>query len=389
MSHFDELWKARMILEDGTILRGTSFGADGEAQGEIVFNTVLTGYQEVLTDPSYHGQVVVMTYPLIGNYGINSDDGESPKPQSAGLIVREASRIVSNHRATESLPDYLKRHGIVALEGVDTRFITRRIRNQGAMKVFMTTETLSDDEMRARLQDVPDLVGEDYVSQVTCSESKEWSEGWHEEFRGAAPQETTPRRRVVTFDFGAKENIHRSLYEVGFDVVVVPASTTADEVRALEPDGIFLSNGPGDPRPLTGVIETIKSLMGELPIFGICLGHQLLSLANGAEVVKLKFGHHGGNHPVQNLDTMAVEITSQNHGFAVTPESIEAVGGRVTHINLNDQTVEGLEFTDLNAFSVQYHPEASPGPHDSIYLFERFRGMVEDAAGERAETTAG
>ncbi len=378
-----------MILEDGTILRATSFGADGEAQGEIVFNTVLTGYQEVLTDPSYHGQVVVMTYPLIGNYGINSEDNESIGPQSAGLLVREASRIVSNHRADESLPDYLKRHGIVALEGVDTRLITRRIRSHGAMKVYMTTETLSDDELRARLAAVPALVGKDYASEVTCKEPHPWTEGWHEEFREAAPKSVTPRRRVVTFDFGAKENIHRSLHEAGFDVVVVPAATSADEVRALQPDGVFLSNGPGDPRPLTGIIETIRSLLGDYPIFGICLGHQLLSLAKGAEVVKLKFGHHGGNHPVQNLDTMVVEITSQNHGFAVTPESIEAVGGRVTHVNLNDQTVEGLEFADLNAFSVQYHPEASPGPHDSIYLFERFRGLVEGVALERARTAAG
>lgn len=378
-----------MILEDGTILRATSFGAEGTTGGELVFNTVLSGYQEVITDPSYHGQVVVMTNPLIGNYGINSDDEESPSPQSAGLVVREASRIVSNYRSEESLNDYLKRHGIIALEGVDTRFLTRRIREHGAMKVFMASTALSDEDMRAGLAAVPDLVGEDYATKVTCDTSTHWTEGWHPDFRLAAPNEVTPRRRIVTFDFGAKANIHRSLYDVGFDVVVVPAATTAEEVLALEPDGVFLSNGPGDPRPLEGPVEMIRSLLGRLPIFGICLGHQLLALAKGAEVMKLKFGHHGGNHPVQNLETKAVEITSQNHGFAVTPESIEKVGGRVTHVNLNDQTVEGMEFKEDRAFSVQYHPEASPGPHDSLYLFEQFRELVEQSSASQTECEMG
>lgn len=372
-----------MILEDGTVLRATSFGAEGETGGEIVFNTVLSGYQEVITDPSYHGQVVVMTNPLIGNYGVNEEDEESDGPQCSGLVVREASRITSNHRSTESLPDYLKRHGVVALEGVDTRFLTQRIREHGAMKVFMTTATLSDDQLREKISEIEDLVGVDYASAVTCDEKSDWTEGWHKGFRPSPPNTPSVRRKIVTFDFGAKENIHRSLHDVGFDVVVVPASATADEVMQLSPDGVFLSNGPGDPRPLTGAIETIKSLLGRLPIFGICLGHQLLSLARGAEVIKLKFGHHGGNHPVQNLDTRAVEITSQNHGFAVTPESIERAGGRVTHINLNDQTVEGVEFAELKAFSVQYHPEASPGPHDSLYLFERFRVLVEESSESR------
>lgn len=379
MQNMAKLWRGRIILEDGTIWRATSFGAPGETGGELVFNTALSGYQEVLTDPSYRGQVVIMTYPMIGNYGTNAPDEESPKPQAAGFLVRECSRIASNFRATETLRNYLVRHGIVALEGVDTRALTARIRTKGAMKVFMSTEPLSDEELRKKLAKVDDLVGHDYVLEVTRGRTFAWGEGYGREI---APRlenfskDKAHRPHVVAFDYGAKANIFRSLREVGFDVTVVPANATAAQVLELKPDGVFLSNGPGDPRVLTYAVDAVKGLLGRVPIFGICLGHQLLGAAIDAEIVKLKFGHHGGNHPVQNLDTGRVEITSQNHGFAVTPESIRARGGRVTHISLNDRTVEGMELADRGAFSVQYHPEAAPGPHDSLYLFEKFARAV-------------
>lgn len=367
--------KARLILEDGSIWHGTSFGASGETAGELVFNTAMTGYQEVLTDPSYTGQVVLMTAPLIGNYGICGDDGESPRPTVEGFVVREASRIASNHRANTNIRDYLLQHGIVAIEGVDTRALTLRVREHGAMRVFMTTESLSDDELRARLAEVPDLVGADMVRRVSPQARSKWSRGYTERWRPAMRQ-PEKKLRVVAFDFGAKETIYRSLREVGCEVVIVPSRTTADEVLALEPDGVFLSNGPGDPRPLGSETESISQLVGRVPVFGICLGHQLLAQAVGAEIVKLKFGHHGCNHPVRDLETGKVEITSQNHGFAVTRESLEALGARVTHVNLNDDTVEGFELPDRRAFSVQYHPEAAPGPHDSLYLFERFCDLM-------------
>lgn len=378
------LWNARVILEDGTIWKATSFGASGEAGGEVVFNTALSGYQEVLTDPSYHGQVVVMTYPLIGNYGVNVEDEEAPAPCVAGFLVREASRIRSNYRSTEGLQEYLCRHGIVGLEGMDTRALTRRIREAGAMRIFMTTEPLDDETLKAKLAEVPDLVGRDMVQDVTVQESFNWSEGLDDTF---APKQVNGSvegdpPKVVAFHFGAKSTIFRSLRQVGFDVVVVPSVTTAEEVLAMNPDGVFLSNGPGDPRPLEYCAKTVGELLGKVPLFGICLGHQILAQAVGAEIVKLKFGHHGSNHPVMDLRTGKVEITAQNHGFAVTRESLEQIGARVSHVNLNDGTVEGMELPDKSAFSVQYHPEASPGPHDSSYLFQRFMALVQKGSFE-------
>ena len=380
MLDLSRLWRARIVLEDGSIWRATSFGADGECGGELVFNTALTGYQEILSDPSYHGQVVLMTYPLIGNYGVNAPDGESPRPQAAGFVVREASRLAANHRATETLRAWLLRHRIVALEGVDTRALTLRVRERGAMKVFMTTEPLADDVLLRKLAAVPDLVGADFVAAVTRGETFQWHEGFGEEIAPRAAFAGAPaggrRPRIVAYDYGAKANIFRSLRETGFDVVVVPAQTPAEAALDLAPDGVFLSNGPGDPRVLGYAVDAVKALLGRVPIFGICLGHQILGAAIGADVVKLKFGHHGGNHPVLDLGTGRVEVTSQNHGFSVTPESLARVGARVTHLSLNDRTVEGMEVPDRAAFSVQYHPEAAPGPHDSLHLFRRFMDLV-------------
>lgn len=386
-----KLWRARIILGDGSIWRATSFGAEGEAGGELVFNTALTGYQEVLTDPSYHGQVVVMTAPQIGNYGVNELDEESDGPQVAGFVVREASRIVSNCRATNDLRSYLRQHGVVALEGLDTRALTRRIRERGAMRVFMTTEPLSDAELNDRLAGVPELVGRDYVSAVTRKKPAHWTDGfapgWHPTGFRCDHSDASRRPRIVAFDFGAKRNIMRCLRESGFDVHVVPASTNATKVLGMSPDGIFLSNGPGDPRALTDIVENVRQLIGRLPMFGICLGHQIMALAMGAEIVKLKFGHHGSNHPVLDVDSGRVEITAQNHGFAVTSESLEAVGARVTHVNLNDQTVAGFELPGRRAFAVQFHPEAAPGPHDSLHLFARFRALVTSGASALESTS--
>ena len=383
------LGSARLILADGTIYRGASFGAPGETGGELVFNTALSGYQEVLTDPSYHGQVVCMTSPLIGNYGVTSEDAESDSLHLAGFVVREASRVTSNWRAQESLREYLGRHGIVALEGVDTRAVTRRVREHGSMRCFMTTEPLSDDELRVRLDDVDELVGKDSVSVVTRREVMSWTDGRDPSFVVEEPKienAAAARPKVVAFDFGAKHNIFRSLVDVGFDVDVVPAGTSARDVLARSPDAVFLSNGPGDPRVLEGPTRTIAELLGKIPIFGICLGHQILAQAIGAQTVKLEFGHHGINHPVLDLETGRVEITSQNHCYAVTRESLEAAGARVTHVSLNDDTIEGFALPDRQAFSVQYHPEAAPGPHDSFYLFERFRKLVVDHRRPSTET---
>lgn len=379
MNQLAKLWKARLILEDGSIWRATSFGADGETGGELVFNTAMTGYQEVLTDPSYRGQVVLMTYPLIGNYGVNVADEESAKPELAGFIVREASKLASNYRATETLRAYLTRRKIVALEGVDTRALVLRVREKGSMRCFMTTEPLADAELKKKIALVPDISNHDFVLDVTRAAPLRWKEGYGAEIapkferRGAR---TGKRPHVVAYDFGAKSNIFRSLTEVGFDVTVVPAATTAEAALDLKPDGIFLSNGPGDPRLSGYAVEATKKLLGRVPLFGICLGHQILGQAIGAEIVKLKFGHHGANHPVKNLKTGRVEITSQNHNYAVTDASLKRLGVTVTHVNLNDQTVEGMELPEKRAFSVQYHPEAAPGPHDSLYLFEDFYRLV-------------
>ncbi|MFT7618540.1 MAG: carbamoyl-phosphate synthase small subunit [Planctomycetota bacterium] len=379
MRDLSKLMQARIILEDGSIWHATSCGAQGEASGELVFNTALSGYQEVLTDPSYTGQVVVMTYPLIGNYGVNSEDSESDAASVSGFIVRECTEITSNYRSEESLRDYFQRQNVVALEGVDTRALTLRVREHGAMRCFLTSETLSDDELRQKLQDVPDLVGHDMVAGVTCAEAQEFNLGYPRGFEPPMPEGDSTPRRVVAFDFGAKTTIFRSLKSIGCEVIVVPASTSAEAVLAYKPDGVFLSNGPGDPRPLTGIVETVKGLLGKVPIFGICLGHQILALAVGATINKMKFGHHGSNHPVKDLDTGKVEVTAQNHGFETCADSLIKAGARVTHINLNDQTVEGFELAKLKAFSVQYHPEASPGPHDSLYLFRRFHALMASA----------
>lgn len=355
--------KAVLVLEEGSWFEGTSFGAEGEAAGEIVFNTSMTGYQEILTDPSYAGQIVAMTYPLIGNYGITSEDNESAKPFLSGFVVREAANIYSNWRADRSLDDFLKFHGVIGIQGIDTRALTRKIRELGSMKTVISTGDAGIKELVKRAKASPGLIGRDLVSEVAAAKPFILANG-------------KPGYRVVAFDYGIKQNILNLLLEYDFDVRVVPAGTGANAVMAHKPDGLFLSNGPGDPEALTDAVGTLRGLLGKLPVFGICLGHQLLGLALGAKTYKLKFGHHGANHPVKNLHTGKVEITSQNHGFAVDPLTIPA-GTEITHLNLNDQTIEGLSCHELSAFSVQYHPEAAPGPHDSRYLFADFAGMIE------------
>ncbi len=376
--------EARLVLEDGTIFEGTAFGALVESSGEAVFNTSLSGYQEVLTDPSYRGQIVVMTYPHIGNYGVNNEDGESPKPWLSGFVVRELSPVVSNWRATEDLGSWLARHGIPGIEGVDTRKLTRLLREKGAMTALLTTETLDPAELVRRVKKAPPLVGRDLVREVTRGERFEWTEKGDPMFApdlGVKPAETPPPH-VVAIDYGAKENIFRCLVDAGFRVSVLPSTTTSEEIMKLRPDGVFLSNGPGDPSVLHHEVATIRDILGKTPVFGICLGHQLIGQAIGAKTFKLKFGHHGGNQPVKNLKTGAIEITSQNHGFAVDPDSIPNGIAKVTHVNLNDMTCEGLELPTLKAFCVQYHPESAPGPHDSLYLFRQFRELVDAHRGD-------
>jgi len=368
--------EARLVLADGTVFRGRSFGATGEAGGEVVFNTCLSGYQEVITDPSYCGQIVAMTNPLIGNYGTNLDDEERSLPFLSGFVVRELSRVASNFRSDSDLHGYLERNNVVAIEGVDTRALTRRLRTEGAMKGLISTETTDRDELVARLTAVPELEGRDLVKEVTRGRRIDWENGFAERFMPDMGVDGEAAPHCVVLDFGAKRNIFRSLVEAGFRVTVLPASATVDDVMAEKPDGVMLSNGPGDPRVLTHAVDTTKGLLGKVPLFGICLGHQILCAAAGATIYKLKFGHHGGNQPVKDLKTGEVEITSQNHGFAVERDSIVAVGGEITHVHLNDDTVSGFELPAQRAMSVQYHPEACPGPHDSIHLFRRFRELV-------------
>lgn len=366
---------AKLALEDGTVYTGRAFGAPGETFGEVVFNTSMTGYQEVLTDPSYKGQIVTMTYPLIGNYGINAEDQESRKPQVEGFIVRELTRIPSNFRSHGTLDAYLSENRILGLEGIDTRALVRRLRVRGTMTGVLSSTDLDDASLVKKAQNCPSIVGRDLVRQVVPEKSFSWTEGFNSPF---ASQELRPRAgqpHVVALDFGMKWNILRCLVQTGCRVTVMPGTARAEQVLALKPDGIFLSNGPGDPQPLGYAIETIRDLAGKKPMFGICLGHQLLGLALGAKTFKLKFGHRGANQPVLNKHTNQVEITTQNHGFAVSldtlPRDLEP-----THLNLNDGTLEGMRHRRWPLFSVQYHPEASAGPHDSTYLFEEFRKMI-------------
>jgi len=373
--------RAKLVLADGTVFTGEAFGAPSETTGEVVFNTAMTGYQEVLTDPSYAGQIVVMTYPHIGNYGVNEADVESRRPWVAGFVVRERARRVSNYRAEGDLDGYLKAHGIPGVEGIDTRALVRRVREHGAMPAVLSTVDLDDDSLRKKAAAVPGMAGQDLVRGVTCEQSHDWTDGEPREFATSDEPSGRPYR-VAAIDCGVKRNILRLLVDAGFVVRVFPATASAEEIRAFRPDGLFLSNGPGDPEPVHYVAETVRQLVPELPTFGICLGNQVLALACGAKTYKLKFGHRGGNQPVKDLQTGKVEITSQNHGFAVDADSLDAAGLELTHVNLNDGTVEGFRHREFPAFAVQYHPEASPGPHDSRYLFERFREIIERHAAE-------
>lgn len=369
--------KAILALADGTVFEGSSFGANGESTGEVVFNTSMTGYQEVLTDPSYKGQIVTMTYSQQGNYGINEEDIESIHPWVEGLVVKESCLYPSNWRSTEVLTAYLKWHGIVAIAGIDTRALTRIIRDKGAMEAVISTVDLNPERLVQKARSSPGLVGVDMVEKVTCKAPYRWTELlWKREAGYPKLKEKRAGYKVAAYDFGIKRNILRNLAEAGCDVVVVPASTPAEKVLEMNPDGIFLSNGPGDPDAVKYARENVAKLIGERPIFGICLGHQILSLALGGRTYKLKFGHRGANQPVQDLTTNKVEITSQNHGFAVDMDSLKGIA-ELTHINLNDRTVEGITHKKHPLFSVQYHPEASPGPHDSQYLFKRFTDLME------------
>jgi carbamoyl-phosphate synthase small subunit len=374
--------KAKLALENGAVFTGEAFGAPGEFTGEVVFNTSLTGYQEIFTDPSYAGQIVMMTYPLIGNYGINRDDVESAHPQVAGVVVREYFDFHSNFRAASSLGDWLKEHNVAAMQGIDTRMLTRMIRTEGAMRGVLSTADLEDASLVRKARTSPQMAGLDLATRVTCAAPYDWNEVDQSSF--ALPSIGVPHQqkqfRVIAYDYGIKRNILRRLTRYGCEVTVVPASYPAGDVLRRDPDGIFLSNGPGDPAAVSVAIRNIKNLIGKKPIFGICLGHQLLGLALGGKTFKLKFGHRGGNHPVKNLVTGRIEITSQNHGFAVDPDSLDSRAIDISHINLNDHTNEGFRHKEIPLFSVQYHPEASPGPHDSDYLFRDFIAMMETRA---------
>ncbi len=369
--------KAWLALEDGLVFEGKGFGAEGEIYGEVVFNTSLTGYQEILTDPSYKGQIVTMTYPHIGNYGINAEDEESFHPWAEGFIVRELSPVASNYRSEETLDAYLKRHGKIGIEEIDTRKLVKHLRDFGAKKGILSTADGDPKRLVQKAKDSRSIVGVDLVKEVTCKEPYEYRKGLPEGFDWGSAKKRPKLRRIVAIDGGIKFNILRKLNQHGFNVTVVPASMPADQILKYKPEGIFLSNGPGDPSAVTYLVETVRKLLGAVPIFGICLGHQMLGQALGGTTSKLKFGHRGGNHPVKDLKTGRIEITSQNHGFVVDIDSLPKGDIMMTHINLNDKTLEGIEHKKLPVFSVQYHPENSPGPHDSDYLFDRFRELIE------------
>lgn len=377
---------AVLALEDGSVFRGRAFGADATIAGECVFNTSMTGYQEIITDPSYFGQIVTLTAPMIGNYGVNDEDTEATAPRASGLVVRELSPIVSNWRSNSSLDAYLRKYGIPGISEIDTRALTKKLRVDGAMKSVLSTLPLSDAEAVAQARAWRDMAGADYVKDTTCAEPYIWSgEDAANHNTVYVPVGTTlglphtpsKRFRVAAFDFGAKHSIFRKLINHGFDVQVFPATATAAQIKEHAPDGVFLSNGPGDPSALPYIHKTVTGLVNDFPIFGICLGHQMLTHALGGETFKLKFGHRGGNQPVKNLETGKVSITAQNHGFATDAKSLEKGGAIVTEINLNDNTVEGLRHKDLPIFSVQYHPEAAPGPNDADPLFLDFYKMIE------------
>ena len=372
--------KAKLVLENGSVFVAEAFGAPGKVTGEVVFNTSLSGYQEIFTDPSYSGQIVTLTYPLIGNYGINDVDIESARPQVSGVIVKEYIDHYSNFRATGSLGEWLRKHDIMAIQGLDTRMLTKMLRTGGSLRGIVSTDDLDEGRLLTEVLASPQMNGLDLASAVTCDAPYPWTERDMTPFALSTPEVTGRTQRslkVVAYDYGIKRNILRRLVSYGCDVTVVPAGFPPSDVLAMNPDGVFLSNGPGDPAAVRTAIANIGALLGKVPIFGICLGHQLLALALGGKTYKLKFGHRGANHPVKNLLTGKIEITSQNHGFAVDPSTLDERAVEVTHLNLNDGTNEGLRHRTLPVFSVQYHPEASPGPHDSDYLFRDFIGMME------------
>lgn len=369
--------QAVLVLEDGRIFRGRGYGASGERLGEVVFNTSLSGYQEILTDPSYAGQIVCLTYPHIGNYGTNPLDSEASSPFAEGLVVRELAQLASNWRSVESVSEFLADFGLPVISDIDTRALVRHIRTHGSMRAVLSTEDFDDQSLLRKVKASPSIVGADLASRVTTGARYGWSEPSTDIYEAEAPAEGELRHHVVAYDFGIKHNILRRLVDVGCRVTVVPASTSAADVLELKPDGVFLSNGPGDPEPVDYAVGSIREIIGKVPVFGICLGHQLAALALGGKTYKLKFGHHGGNHPVMNLETQKVEITAHNHGFAVDPDSMKDSEVILTHRNLNDNTLEGLRHRSLPLFTVQYHPEASPGPHDSAYLFEKFVKTME------------
>jgi carbamoyl-phosphate synthase small subunit len=372
MSEYSKAWLA---LENGVVFEGRSVGAPGERGGDLVFNTAMTGYHEILTDPSYCGQGVLMTYPLIGNYGVAEQDDESGRAWAEAFVMKEMSSIPSNRRADLSLPEWLRKNEVVAIDSVDTRRLTKMVREQGCLRFVISTEDSDPASLKKKAAAQAGTDGRDLASVVSCKEPYDWADGYDESYPNLIDAHTDDRVRCVAYDFGAKRNIMRSLVHAGFDVTVVPAWTPADETLAMEPDAIFLSNGPGDPAAVERGISAVSDLVGKKPIFGICLGHQILSIVLGAKTSKMPFGHHGANHPVRDITTGRVEITSQNHSFAVESDSLPD-DLELTHINLNDQTVEGIRHKSLPVFSVQYHPEAAPGPLDSSHLFSRFRERV-------------